>query len=170
EAHNNLGGVLKKIGRVDEAIAQFEQALKIKPEHAQAHYNLALALTQTGKGPEALAHFAQAVRINPDFTPALNNLAWLLATSEEASLRDGAQAVRLAEHACQLDGRKSFGSLDTLAAAYAEAGRFADALAAAQEALALAKGANQPAAAADIQTRLALYRAGKPYREPPPAH
>jgi tetratricopeptide (TPR) repeat protein len=164
EAHNNLGGVLRQIGRVAEAIGHFEQALRIKPDYAEAHYNLALATAQTGKEPEAIGHYTEALRAKPDFVLALNNLAWMRATHEDPKLRDGAEAVRLAEHACQLTHRKEWGVLDTLAAAYAEAGRFSDAMAAAEAALGMAKLVNQ-AAADDIQSRLTLYRAERPYRE-----
>ena len=168
QAHNNLGGLLRQIGRVAEGIGQFEQALRINPDFAEAHYNLALATAQMGKVPEAIGHYTEALRLKPDFLPALNNLAWIRATQADPKLRDGAEAVRLAEHACQLSARKEWGFLDTLAAAYAEAGRFADAVAAAQEALALVKSANQPAAADEIQSRLAMYKASQAFHEVPP--
>ena len=96
---------------------------------------------------------------------ALNNLAWLLATCGEASVRDGARAVELAAKANAIAGGKVAGILDTFAAAYAEAGRFGDAVPAAQQAIELAKLAGQAEAAQRIQARLQLYQAGQPYRE-----
>lgn len=163
-AHVNLAIVLKDMGKPGEAIRHCEQALQIRPDYADAHFNLALALEQTGRVPEAAGHYAEAVRLNADLPVALNNLAWIRATSDNAQLRDSAEAVRLAERACLLTGRKQFPPLDTLAAAYAAAGRFPEAVATAQEAVALARAAQLEDAAAQIESHLALYRAGKPYR------
>ncbi|MCY2925442.1 MAG: tetratricopeptide repeat protein, partial [Planctomycetota bacterium] len=165
EARNNLGAELSQCGQTAQAIEQFEQALRARPDYAEAHYNLALARERTGAIPEAIAHYTQALQRKGDLLPALNNLAWLLATQNDPSLRNGPEAVRLAERACQLTGRKQGALLDTLAAAYAQAGQFPDAIAAAQEALALVQAANQPASAADIQSRLSGYRAGHAFRD-----
>jgi tetratricopeptide (TPR) repeat protein len=167
EAHVKLGNVLRKTGRVPDAIIRYEQALRIKPESVEAHYNLAVALVQAGKLSDAVGHYTEAVRVNPSFLPGLNNLAWIRATSDDPQLRDGAEAVRLAERACQLTGRKQFPPLDILAAAHAEAGHFAEAAATAQEAVDLAKAANQTNIAAVIESHMAMYRAGKPYRQAP---
>jgi tetratricopeptide (TPR) repeat protein len=169
EAHVSLGNVLRQTGRVPDAIIHYEQALRIKPESVEAQYNLAVALVQAGKLKDAIGHYTEAVRLNPVFLPGLNNLAWIRATSDDPQLRDGAEAVRLAERACQLTGRKQFPPIDTLAAAYAQSGRFPEAVATAQEAIALARAAGQLDAAALIESHLAAYRAAKPYREPPPA-
>lgn len=167
QSHMNLGNELRRVGRVTEAIGHYEQALRIKPDYTELHYNLAMALDRTGKLPEAVRHYTEAVRLNSNCTPALNNLAWIRATNPDPQLRAGAEAVRLAEHACQLTGRKEVGALDTLAAAYAETGRFAVAVATEKEALALAKSAKQSALTDEIQSRLVLYRAGRPYQEVP---
>lgn len=164
EAHVKLGNVLRKTGRVPDAIIRYEQALRITPESVEAHYNLAVALVQAGKLKDAVGHYAEAVRVNPSFLPGLNNLAWIRATSDDPQLRDGAEAVRLSERACQLTGRKQFPPLDILAAAYAEAGRFPEAVEVAQEASALATSVKREDAASQIAPRLALYRAGRPYR------
>lgn len=163
--HHSLGLAFLQTGKVPEAIKHFEEALRIKPGLAEAHYALAVALEKVGKFQEAIGHYTEAVRLRPDLLLALNNLAWIRATNADSKLRDGAEAVRLAEHACQLTGRKQASCLDTLAVAYAEAGRFQEALATAEEAVALARAAKQ-SAADEIQSRLELYRAGKPYREP----
>jgi arylsulfatase A-like enzyme/tetratricopeptide (TPR) repeat protein len=165
----NLGVVLAQAGKMLEAVGHYEQALRIKPDYADAHFNLALVLAQSGRVSEAVGHYVEALRLNADWPVALNNLAWIRATSDDPQLRDGAEAVRLAERACQLTGRKQFPPLDTLAAAYAQSGRFPEAVAAAQEAIALARAAAQLDAAALIESHLAAYRAAKPYREPPAA-
>lgn len=167
KTHNNLGNALRQVGRIPESIGHFEQALRIKPDFVEAHYNAALTLEQAGRLPEAVGHYADAVRLNGDLPVALNKLAWIRATSNDPRLRDGTEAVRLAERACQLTGRKQVALLDTLAAAYAEAGRFAEAVSTAREALSLATSGGQPEAAATIESRLSLYRAGQPCRQAP---
>jgi hypothetical protein len=79
QAHYNLGVALARTGKVEEAIAHYEQAIRIDPDFAGAHYNLGKALTQVGRVPEAIEHYEQALRINPDFTEAQNALARLQA-------------------------------------------------------------------------------------------
>ncbi len=167
-SHLNLGTVLQKTGRIPEAIAHYEQALRIVPDFTHAHYNLAVALAQEGNLAQAATHYAEAIRLQPDLLEALSNLAWIRATSEDSGLRNGPEAVRLAERACRLASRQVPGALDTLAAAYAEAGRFSEAVATAEEAAAVARSAKAPALAESIQSRLDRYRAGQPYREPSP--
>ncbi len=167
DAHLNLGLVLEQTGNLAEAIGNDEQALRAWPDNAAIHYDLGVALALDGRITQAAAHYAQAIKLQPNLLGALNNLAWIRATSEDPHLRNGVEAVRLAQQACQLTNHQEAGTLDTLAAAYAEAGRFAEATAAAQEALALAESAKQPARVESIQSRLNLYRAGRPYREPP---
>ena len=164
-ANNDMGNLLRLAGKYPEAIQHYRQALKGKPD-AAIHYNLAVALGQQGDIAEAAAEYAEAMRLKPDSIGAVNNLAWIRATSQEAGLRDGAEAVRLAQRACELAGRREPGTLGTLAAACAEAGKFPAAVAAEEEALELAKTAKQAALAKAIQSRLDLYRAGKPYRDP----
>jgi arylsulfatase A-like enzyme/tetratricopeptide (TPR) repeat protein len=166
EAHNSLGLALVRSGRIDEGIAHYETALKLRPDHAQAHNNLGAALEQKGRLAEAIAHFARAVALKPDYAGALGHLAWIRATSVEPQQRNGAEAVQLAERACAITGRSVAGHLDALAAAYAESQRFDEAVAAAQEAVAVARASGQADAAAQIEARAAGYRARRPYRAP----
>ncbi|MGA2257247.1 MAG: sulfatase-like hydrolase/transferase, partial [Thermoguttaceae bacterium] len=165
-AHSDLGNLLERTARVPEAIWHYEQALRSRPDDAAIHYNLALALGLEGNAAEAAKHYAEALRLQADLLGAMNNLAWIRATSEDARLRDGPEAVRLAERARQVTAHRDPNVLATLAAAYAEAGRFPEAIAAAEEALALAQAAKQSELAMAIQSHLDLYRAGRPYREP----
>ncbi len=165
EAHNNLGNALLKKGRVDEAITQYQQALQIKSGNAKAHYNLGNALLQKGRVNAAIAQYQQALQIKPDAPGVLNNLAWLLATCSDAHLRDGVQAVKYAEQACELTHHGVTPFIGTLAAAYAEAGRYDDAMAAAQQTCALATAAGEPALLEQNRKLLALYRAHQPYHE-----
>ncbi|MBI4880356.1 MAG: hypothetical protein HY812_11960 [Planctomycetes bacterium] len=104
--------------------------------------------------------------ISPDFLPALNNLAWILAANPDGPLRDAAGAARLAER-CELTAHEDADRLDTLAVAYAAAGRFADTRAATRKALELAAAGGLDRLAAEIQARLGLFEQDRAYRDPP---
>ena len=163
-AENNLGAALADQGRLAEAILHYRKALELNPDYAEAHSNLGAALAGRGKPVEALAHYRQALELAPDSAETHNNLAWLQATCPIAALRDGAQAVTHARRANELRGDAP-GVLDTLAAAYAEAGRFPEAVAAARKALVLARQQKNRALAEALPGRIAIYETGKPYRE-----
>src|SRR5262249_14880970 len=105
----------------------------------EAHFNLGLTLERLGKSAEAVAEYGEALREDPDFDGALNNLAWILATSARDDVRNGPEAVRLAERGCQLTQDRITIYIGTLAAAYAEAGRSGEAVATAQKAITLAR-------------------------------
>jgi len=165
EAHNNFGSALFQKGRVDEAIAQFQKALEIQPDSAEPHNNLGNALRQKGRVSEAIAHYQKALEIRPQSVPVQNNLAWVLATCPEASLRNGAKAVELAQQANQLSSNPNPLILRTLAAAYAEAGRFPEAVTTAQRALQLATAQTNSELANDLEMQIRLYQAGSPFRD-----
>ena len=165
EAHNNLGNVLWQKGRLREAAAEYEKALTLHPDYAAAHFNLGEVLRAAGEIREAIAHYGSALEIRPDFVPALDGLASLLATSPDASVRDGAQAVVLAARAEQISGGRSPRFVATLAAAYAEVGRFPEAVATAERALRLATAQGKVNVAERLRTQVALYQTGAPYRE-----
>jgi len=122
---------------------------------------------QQGSTRAALEHYHEALRLRPDWPGVLNNLAWLLATHPSAEFRNGHQAVPLAERACQLTGGTNLAMVSTLAAAYAEAGRFPEAVSAQQKACDLAAAQGQ-APPERLQRRLEFYRSGQPYHEAPP--
>jgi tetratricopeptide (TPR) repeat protein len=161
----NLGSALLQAGRFHEAIRHFQHALQLKPDYSEAHNNLGDALLYMGKFPDAIGHYEQALRIKPDYPGAQNNLAWLLATLAPAEGGDPVRAVSLAEQACKLSGNRMAANVDTLAVAYAAAGRFNEAIAAAERAVELARAAEQPQLAKKIEARLELYRAGRPYHQ-----
>jgi tetratricopeptide (TPR) repeat protein len=121
-----------------------------------------------GRTREAVAQYQEALRLNPNLAGALNNLALILATSPDDKLRNGAEAVRLAEHACELTHYTQPFFIGTLAAAYAESGRFPEAVATAEKAEQLATTDGLKKLAGNNRQLLELYRAGKPYREPAP--
>jgi protein O-mannosyl-transferase len=163
EAHYNLGYALLEKGSVDESISEFQKALRIKPDYAEAHYSLATALIQKGKVDEAIVHYQQALRIRPDYPEAENDLAWELATTSRASARDGSRAVALAQRANELTRGADLDIVGTLAAAYAEAGRFDDAVKSARQAIDMARAAGQEDQLAQLSGELKLYEAGLPF-------
>ena len=166
EGHNNIAFLLMKMDRLDEAVEHYRQALHLQPDYLSARLNLASILLKTGQLREAIDQGKQAVRHTPD-QPSVNRfVAWLLATHDVSQGGDPSQAVSMAERACLMTARKDIACLDTLAAAYASADRFDEAVAVAKEAWKLAKSAGQKAAAEEIHMRLQLYRNGKPYRRP----
>ncbi len=164
-AHDNLGFLLARRGRLDEAIAHFRRALALDAENPEAHRNLAMVLGQKGAHEEASRHYREAIRLSPDDPSSYNNLAWIRATHPDPGLRDGPEAVELAEKARDLWGEKEVNLLDTLAAAYAEAGRFPEAVAALEEAVSLAASRGLAEQTQELGRRLEGYRAGRPYRD-----
>jgi tetratricopeptide (TPR) repeat protein len=168
EALNNLGIALATKGRFDQAIENFRQAIRVNSNRPETFFHLGMTLGQLGRTREAVAQYREALRLNPNLAGALNNLAWMLATSSKAEFRNGAEAVRLAERACELTHHGEPFFMGTLAAAYAEAGRFPEAVATADKAEQLATSAGLTAVAAKTRQRLELYRDAKPYHEPVP--
>jgi tetratricopeptide (TPR) repeat protein len=163
KTHYNLGAALAQLGRTPEAIAQYQQALEITPKNASAQSELGAVLIVTGNSQEAMRHLERALQITPDLVEAQNNLAWVLATLPPAEGGDPIRAIRLAQRACQLTANQSAVCADTLATAYAAAGRFDDAIATAQTAIDLARADGQAKLVKEIQDRLELYRRGRAY-------
>jgi len=161
-ARFNLGLVLARRGAWAEAEDAFSRVTTSEPTNAEAAANLGVSLERLGDRARAATSYRRALAVDPDHRVAANNLAWLLATAPEGELRDGTEAVRLAERIAAADPQPAV--LDTLAAAYAEAGRFGDAVAAAERALAALASSSDPLAAR-IATRLEGYRRGEAYRE-----
>jgi protein O-mannosyl-transferase len=168
ETYNNRGVAYVGLGRRQEAIEDFGHAIRIDPNYAKAHYNLGRVFGNLGRGAEAIEALKQAVRIQPDDAEACSNLAWLIATSFRIKNRDTNEATRLASHAVALSNYGNPAFLVTLAAAYASAGRFSEAVDTANKALSLADAANQPRLRDIIQHHLSFYTQGKPYIEPAP--
>ena len=158
--HEKLGMFCLRHNRPDEALTQLKEALRLQPD-APAHCHLGLALSMQGNDAEAIRQYEAAIQLTPDSAEALNDFAWLLATTPDGHLRDGPRAVALAEQACRLTNFKEPTLVGTLAAAYAEAGRFTDAEQTAEKAVALAEAANNPDLASRNRELLELYRAHK---------
>ena len=166
DLHYRLGRALASQGKSTEAIEQYRHVLKTDPNHAPARNRLGELLLVMGRFDEAGRHFFKVLETAPNDIAALNNAGWLLATAPDASLRDGPRAVELGERASRLAGGENPALLDTLAAAYAEAGRFAEAVRTARRALELAMAANDETLANGIRKHLQVYQAGSAYREP----
>jgi tetratricopeptide (TPR) repeat protein len=183
-AHDNLGIALAASGQLDEALRHYRKALEIRPDYAEAHYNFGVALAAGGRLSEAVTEFRRALELRASFPEAqyrlgralaassrldeaisCNNRAWKLATCPQASQRNGAEAVRLARRAEHLTGGQQPMMLDTLAAAYAEAGQFSEAVTAARRGLELATQKHDADLVKGLQARIALYQARKPFHE-----
>ena len=164
DGHYNLGSALLQEGRIDEAIAHWQKTVSIQPNDAEAHTTLGDALLRKGEIGQAIAHYQAALEFAPQSISTLNNLAWALSTCPDASLRNGAKAIELAEKADQLSGGKNPIFIRTLAAAYAENGRFNDAIETAQRALQLATAQDNFALANKLEKDLDLYRTNSPLR------
>jgi tetratricopeptide (TPR) repeat protein len=136
--------------------------VRLDPGNADAHYNLAMLLLQQGQIEDAQAHLAEVARLSPLNVAAHQARAWIWATCPAAKLRDGRRAVAAATRACELTGWKEANTLATLAAAYAEAGDFTQAVAWQTRAGELLR--DEPRRAA-FRAALRLYEAGRPYRE-----
>jgi tetratricopeptide (TPR) repeat protein len=166
ETHRSYASALAGQGNMEAALQHLREALRLEPD-ISTRLQLASFLHATGRVRETIAQYRQVLSLQPDEPEALNNLAWILATSSDDTVRDGPEGVRLAEQACRLTGYKKPLMIGTLAAAYAEAGRFSDAVAMAAKAADLAASAGDRQFAGINQQLLQLYRAGKPYHEPP---
>jgi tetratricopeptide (TPR) repeat protein len=164
DAHYNVGNILAGQGKFRVATEHFSEALKLRPDYAEAHNSLATALAAQGKTDEAVQHYRQALKLSPGSVPALVQLAWILATDQRAANRNAEEALHLAEQANLATNRQHPKVLDTLAAAYAEAGQFQIAISTAERAFALALAAKEFRAASEIQKRLILYQQHRPFR------
>ena len=165
EGHYNLGNVLASRGDLDQARMHFAKAVEINPDFVAARCNLGTMLYSNARVQEALAQWREVLRLDPNFVPAMVQAAQALAASPNASDRNGAEAVKLAQRAVQLSGSSNPAYLDALGAAYAEAGRFADAIETARKALELAREQNQGALVESLNARIKLYETQHPYRE-----
>ncbi len=160
-----LGTEYLSRGQLDEAAANLEKATELSPAAVTSRIRLAQAYDRQGKTAKAIAAYHAALRMNPDAPEVLNNLAWILATTPDATLRDGAEAVKLAQHACELTSWQQTLFIGTLAAAYAEAGDFDKAVETAQKACDLATAHGEKELLQANQNLMAQYKAKQPFHE-----
>jgi tetratricopeptide (TPR) repeat protein len=164
ESWYSMGKESAAKGQFPEAIACYRQSTALRPGFADGWAGLGMVCFNSGRLKEAAQSWQKSLELNPVQPQILNSLASLLATAADDSLRDGPKAVALAEGANQLTGGANPVILRTLGAAYAEAGRFGDALAAARKALAQAEAMRQNQLAGALQEEIKLYEAGHPAR------
>ena len=165
-AHNNLAKALLQKGRLAEAMVHYRKFFEIEPENVEARNILGTALIQQGRIREAIEQWQEAQAIEPENGNAASNLAWVFATCPDDSIRDGRRAVELAEKALRISGGKIPMIFRVLAAAYAEDGRFSQAIESAQRGADLATSQGISGLAAELQSNIALYQAGTPLRDP----
>ena len=163
-AHARLGNCLWSLGKRDQAMEEYQISLRLRP-NPQGYFALGQLQLQQGDSLGAATSYRQALRLRPDWLEAMSNLAWLLSTAPQPEARNGAEAVRLAERALAIDGGKDARVYGSLAAAYAEVGRFSDAVATAQKGHALALANRQPEVVQAIEMGLERYRRQLPSRQ-----
>lgn len=162
---NNMGLLSVKMGKTDEAISFYTRAIDMDPQNANCYINLGDALLSKGEESEGKEVLYKAHSLCPEDPWVANKLAWIQAASKKEGMRNAPEAVRLAELACRLTQNREPTILDTLAAAYAEAGRFEEALQTGKSALRRARQLKQEGLAKEIEARLDLFKTGKPFRE-----
>jgi len=167
EEQRKFADTLIKMGKAREAIPYCEAVVAAEPGDAHARFALGSACLANNRLEQAAASFREALRLAPDIPQCMNALAWIYATGAKAKIRNGAEAVRLAEKACKITKRQNTEMLDTLAAAYAETGRFDEAIKTTEEIRVLALSTHDTAMADTARQRMELYQNGKPYHEPP---
>ena len=155
-------------GRAGEAAPYLDRVAAVVPDSGRAE--AASEISSMGQSVSAadprtaVALYRRALALDPHCRAAGNNLAWILSTAADAGLRNGPEAVQLAAEVVRGDGGSDPLSLDTLAAAYAGAGRWDDAVATASRAIRSAKE-NGTKGVEAIRARLERYRAGQPYEQ-----
>ncbi len=167
EATTTYAVVLTRQGRATEALARLGELLRRNPQDASAHFALAQACAIAGDVPEAIKQYYAGLHLTPENADALNNLAWIRAANANPAFRDGREAVQLAQKACELTRYRRPIFIGTLAAAYAEAGRYQDAVNAAQKARDLFLAEGKQDSADQNAGLMALYQKGSAYHEPP---
>ncbi len=159
-------------GRMSESVDVFADLVRREPNDVAARLTLAMGLLRTGRPGEAVVYLREAVRLAPDQPDPRITLAWVLATHPDDRIRNGPQALELADRARQLLPTPNVYSLDVLAAAFAETGQFDSAVRTIDQAIALAQQAGDTATIARLESRRRLYTQRLPYREslpgPPP--
>jgi tetratricopeptide (TPR) repeat protein len=162
-AYNQRATACKLRGDVDQAIADYTELLRLKPNSHQAYFNRSLAWKKKQAYDRVVADLQEALRLDPEYAVAHNNLACLRATCLGAAFRDGNSALAHAHKACQLSGWSRPIMLNTLAAAYAEVGQFAEAVHWQKQALARPERLT-PTQVEEFTARLRLYQQGQPER------
>jgi len=166
--YHNLGLALEGKGLTTSAEESYRHALSIRSDYPQAHNSLGVLLYRRGEYRKAAERYRLALKSEPDFIEALSNLAWLLSACGDEDLRDGSRAVALATRACRATEFQHPGMLEVLSAAYAENGRFDEAIRTAAQALKLIDSQSLPRTAKRLTELIAQYKQSRPCRDAPP--
>ena len=164
-AHANLAKAFLQQARFEQATAHAHQLLELEPDNQEARNVLGTIFARTGRLSQARDEWEKTLAINRDNGNANSNLAWLYATSPDESLRDSGKAVACAERALRLSGGRNALVFRTVAAAYAEAGRFSDAVQAAERGRELALKQGNPSLADELIRNIELYSHGGQLRD-----
>jgi protein O-mannosyl-transferase len=165
-AQENLAKALLQKGQVADALIHYRKLLELQPDNIEVHNIVGTVLTQQGRVSEGVDEWQKVLGIQPDNGNAMSNLAWVFATSPDPSLRNGAKAVELAERALRVSAGRIPILFRTLAAAYAESGRFSEAIQTAQQGIDLANSQGNPGLATELQGNITLYQEQQPLRDP----
>jgi protein O-mannosyl-transferase len=163
--HDNMAELLVELGRFNEAMNQYEEASRLNPADPRPHFLMGHALLKQGRVSEAVSQFHEALQLDPNDFQSLTFLARILASDENPQIRNGAEAVILAEKANILTDNEQPFVLDTFAMACAETGHFTDAQKAEEYAIKLATTFGHKEDADEMQQRLKLYKNKQPYRQ-----
>jgi tetratricopeptide (TPR) repeat protein len=167
-AHNNMGVALMGQGKLQDAIRHFSLAIKVNSDLAESRNNLGVALAQLGRFREAIATLKEGVQRHPEDAPLAYSLAWQLSTAPRPEWREGEAALRLMRKFMKNSGNRNPFVLNALAAAYAELGRFEEAVNTAREAASRADEAGEKEMAFQIRSLMQGYDKKIPYRSPDP--
>jgi tetratricopeptide (TPR) repeat protein len=165
-AQENLAKALLQKGQVPDALIHYRKLLELQPDNIEVHNIVGTVLVQQGRAREGIEEWEKVLAIEPDNGNAMSNLAWVFATSPDDDLRDGTKAVQLAEQAQRISGGRIPILFRTLAAAYAENGRFSEAIQAAQQGIESATNHGNAGLATELQGNIARYREREPLRDP----
>jgi len=165
-AQENLAKALLQKGRVADALVHYRKLLELEPDNMEVHNIVGTVLVQQGRVADGVEEWQKVLAVQPDNGNAMSNLAWVFATSPDQSVRNGPKAVQLAEQAVRVSGSRIPILFRTLAAAYAESGRFSEAIQAARRGIELANSQGNSGLAAELQGNIALYQERQPLRDP----
>jgi tetratricopeptide (TPR) repeat protein len=165
-AHENLAKALLQKGQIADALVHYRKLLELQPDNMEVHNIVGTVLVQQGRVKEGAEEWQKVLSVDADNGNAMSNLAWVLATSPDESIRNGAEAVQLAERAINISGGRIPILFRTLAAAYAENGRFSDAIETAQRGIQIANSQGNTGLANELQAHIGLYQTQQPLRDP----
>jgi protein O-mannosyl-transferase len=165
-AQENLAKAFLQKGRVADALVHYRKLMELQPDNIEVHNIVGTVFVQQGHVRDGIAEWQKVLVVEPENGNAMNNLAWVFATSPDDSVRDGTQAVRLAEQALRISRGRIPLVFRTLAAAYAESGRFAEAIQTAQQGIESANNQGNSGLAAELQGNMTLYQQEQPLRDP----